>query len=153
VIGFLFRIFGVAALIELLTGANDCIPYYKPGADLPAAAGTAITGKRFIKVSANRQSGPGLSSTAEGSNYTMAQCVAGDKAVGVSMYDTPVNGKVGIVREGIVPVTSGAAVAAGQEVQSDALGKAIPLAAGKANGYCMSGVGGADLDCEILLYT
>jgi hypothetical protein len=133
--------------------ANDCIPYYKPGEDLPAAASAAITGKRFVKISGNRQSGPGLSSTAEGSNYSVAQCVAGDKAIGVSMYDAPLNGKIGVVREGVVPVTSGAAVTAGSEVQADANGKAITLAAGKANGIAMSGVGAADLDLEVLLYS
>lgn len=133
--------------------ANDCIPYYKPGADIPAACSAAVTGKRFLKVTGNRQSGPGLSSTAEGSNYQVAQCVAGDKSIGVSMYDAPINGKVGIVREGIVPVTSGAAVTAGTEVQSDANGKAITLAAGKPLGYAMSGVGAADTDLEVLLYT
>ena len=151
--GILLRFLGIGLFARLLTMANDCIPYYKPGQDLPAACSAAVIGKRFLKVSGNRQSGPGLSSTAEGSNYQVAQCVAGDKAIGVAMYDAPINGKVGVVREGIVPVTSGAAVAAGVEVQSDANGKAITLAAGKANGIAMSGVGATDLDLEVLLYT
>jgi|SRR6187431_351122 len=131
--------------------ANDCIPYRKPGEDIPFHASAAVTGKRFVKISGNRQSGPGLSATAEGSNYQMAQAVAGDRAAGVAAWDVPINGKGNCIQQGIVPVTSGAAIAAGAEVQSDANGKAITLAAGKSLGICMTGVGGADLDAEIQL--
>jgi Uncharacterized conserved protein (DUF2190) len=131
--------------------ANDLIPYFRPGQDVTGLCTAAVTGKRFVKISGNRTSGPGLSATAEGSVYRIAQAVSGDRAIGVSKYDAPINGMTGIARGGIVPVTAGAAVTAGQEVQSDALGKAIPLAAGKSLGVAMSGVGGADLDVEVAL--
>ena len=32
--------------------ANECIPLYRPGADISCTAGGAITGKTFVKVSA-----------------------------------------------------------------------------------------------------
>ena len=51
----------------------------------------------------------------------------------------------------IVPVTAGAAITAGQEVQSDATGQAIPLAAGKPAGLAMSGAA-AGADCQVKIY-
>src|SRR5215831_4376149 len=57
--------------------ANDCIPFYRPGEDVTVQASAAITGKRFIAPSGDRLSGPGLSATAEGSNYRGAHCGAG----------------------------------------------------------------------------
>lgn len=131
--------------------ANDLIPYFRPGQDITALATAAVTGKRFVRISGNRTSGPGLSATAEGSVYRAQHCDAALHPVGVSKYDAPLNGMFGIARGGIVPVTSGAAITAGQAVQSDANGKAIALAAGPKAGVAMSGVGGADLDVEVAL--
>lgn len=130
--------------------ANDLIPYFRPGQDVTGLCTAAVTGKRFVKISGNRTSGPGLSATAEGSVYRIAHANA-DRAIGVSKYDAPINGMCGVARGGIVPVTSGAAITAGAEVQADANGKAITLAAGKSLGVAMSGVGGADLDVEVAL--
>jgi Uncharacterized conserved protein (DUF2190) len=128
----------------------DSIPYKKPGEDISGHASAAITGARFLAVSGDRTSGPGLATTAEGGNYRVAHAGAGARAVGVSMYDAPINGKVGILVGGIVPVLAGAAIAAGAEVQSDATGQAITLAAGKSLGVCMSGVTGGNY-AEVLL--
>jgi hypothetical protein len=50
----------------------------------------------------------------------------------------------------IVPVTTGAAVTAGQQVQTDANGMAIPLAAGAIAGLAMSGAG-SGADCQVKL--
>jgi len=132
---------------------NECLPYYE-SSDLTFEATAAVVGKRFVAPSGNRQSGPGLSTTSEGGNYRMAHCGAGLRAAGVSGYDTAIN-KKGVV-EGqpgkIVPVTSGAAIAAGQEVQSDAVGKAVPVTTGRPVGLAMTGVGAVDLNAEIRLY-
>lgn len=107
--------------------ANDLIPLFRPGADVTAQATAIVAGKRVVKVSAAMTSGPGLSNTAEGSNIRVAQCAgATDQPFGVSKYDAPSGGKVGVVREGIVPITGGAAVTAGQAVMADANGKVIP---------------------------
>ena len=131
---------------------NECHPFHETG-DVSFQASAAVTGKRFVKISGSRQSGPGLSATAEGGNYVMAQAVSGDKAVGVAAYDSASGAKGACLGQPgkIVPVTSGAAIAAGAEVQSDALGKAITLAAGKSLGVCMTAVGAADVDAEIKL--
>lgn len=130
--------------------ANDCIPFYRPGDDITIQASAAITGKRFLAISGDRTSGPGLAATAEGSNYRAQHAGAGARAVGVSMYDVPNGGKVGMIVEGVVPVTAGAAIAAGAEVQSDGSGQAITLAAGKSLGVCMTGCG-SGADAEIML--
>ena len=132
--------------------ANDCIPFYRPGQDVTAQCSAAVTGKRFVKISGNRTSGPGLAATSEGSNYLVAPAAAGDRAFGVAKFDAPINAKVGVIVSGaIVPVRTGAALTAGQEVQSDATGQAIPLAAGKALGLAVNGAASA-ADVEVLLY-
>jgi hypothetical protein len=145
----------VSAFIKILgfiglLGLVDAIPFKKPGEDFSGHATAAVTGARFLAISGDRTSGPGLSSTAEGANYRVAHCGAGLRAIGVSMYDAPINGKVGILAGGIVPVLAGAAITAGQEVQSDATGQAIPLAAGKSLGVAMAGAAGAAF-CEVML--
>jgi hypothetical protein len=74
----------------------------------------------------------------------VAQCVAGDRAFGVAGFDGANAGDVIPVINGpgiVVPMNAGAAITAGQEVQSDANGDAIPLAAGKSNGMALSGAG------------
>lgn len=107
--------------------ANDCIPLFRPGVDITAQASAAVTGKRVVKISGNITSGPGLSATAEGSNPRVAHCSgAADVPFGVSKYDAVINGKVGVIREGIVPVTAGAPITAGQQVMADANGQVIP---------------------------
>lgn len=146
--------------------ANECIPYKLPGISVSAKASAAITGKRFVKISGNRTGGGGegaagattvgvgLSTDLE-NLYLVAQCVAKDQCFGVSGFDAAINGELKVYKKAagvIVPVTSGAAIAAGAEVESDAEGKAITLAAGKALGYCLNGVSGANKDTEIILY-
>lgn len=132
--------------------ANECIPYYQPGAGITGKASAAITGKRFVKISGARTGGPALS--ADLANvHTVAQAGAGERAIGVAAHDIasgslgPLHTQPGIV----VPVTSGAAITAGAEVQADASGKAIPLAAGKSLGVNLATVAGADVDAEIKL--
>lgn len=146
--------------------ANECVPYKLPAISVSAKATAAIAGKRFIKISGNRTGGGGegaagattvgvgLSTDLE-NLYQVAQCVAKDNCFGVSGYDTPINGEVKVYKKAagiIVPVTAGAAIVAGVEVESDAEGKAITLAAGRALGMCLNAVSGANKDAEILLY-
>lgn len=136
--------------------ANDCIPFYTPAFDLPVQVTAAVLGKRFMKISAARTSGPGLATTADGGNYKVATCGAGQIGIGVSKYDQSViGGKCGLHRIGIVPVVAGANLTAGQDVMSDAAGAAVPWtsAASEANkrlgtavNDCLSGA-----DAEIAL--
>jgi hypothetical protein len=107
--------------------ANDCIPLYRPGEDITAQATAAVTGKRIVRISGAMTSGPLLAATAEGSNVRVAHCAgATDNPFGVSKYDAASGGKVGVIREGVVPITAGAAVTSGQQVMADATGQAIP---------------------------
>lgn len=130
--------------------ANDCIPYKRPGQDLSAKASAAVTGKRFVKVTGNRTSGPGLAATGEGSVYTMGPNTAGVRAAGVAAWDAALGEIFNVICAGVVPVTAGAAITAGQEVESDATGQAIPLASGKALGVALSGASSGQ-DAEIML--
>lgn len=133
--------------------ANECIPYKESGSAITFKATAAVTGKRFVAPSGNRTGGPGLS-TDLANVYQCAHAGAGAHAIGVSKYDVA-NGALGGAHASagmIVPVTAGAALAAGQAVQSDANGQAIPLAAGVKLGVCMNGAaGGADAEIRLAL--
>ena len=132
--------------------ANEAIYFWTPGKNLPCHAGAAITGKLLVVISANRQSGPGLSATAEGGNYVISQAGAGVKALGVAAHDAAIGTKVSVLRGGVIPVRAGAAIAAFQEVESNANGEVIPKASGVAVGFAMTGAG-SGADAEIMFYT
>jgi hypothetical protein len=85
--------------------------------------------------------------------YRMAHCGAGLKPAGVAKYDVASGAKGGVHGQPgkIVPVTTGAAITAGQQVQSDASGQAIVLAAGVPAGLAMSGAA-LGADCQVKLY-
>lgn len=134
---------------------NDATPYKEDGSALTFKATANVTGKRFVRFSANRTGGPGLS-TDLANVYQGAHCGAGLKATGVSKWDAA-NGSLGEVhsRPGmVVPVTAGGVLAAGQEVQSDANGKAIVWDGTVASAKCGQVLNGAaaDADAEIRLY-
>lgn len=146
--------------------ANECIPYKIPGETFTAKASAAVKGKRFVKISGNRTGGGGqgaagattvgvgLSSDVE-NLYQVAQCVAKDQCIGVAGWDAAITAELKVYGKGhgvILPVVAGAAIVAGAEVESDAEGRAITLAAGKALGICMTAVAAANEDAEILVY-
>lgn len=138
--------------------ANDCIPFKRDGYDITCMVTAAVTGKRCVVVSATRSSGPALSATAEGSVYKVATAGAGARPLGVAAWDQPtVNGFVNVIRKGIVPITAGAAITAGQEVMSDASGKVVPWTSAVNEANKKVGLAMADAalnaDAEILLYT
>ena len=113
--------------------ANECIALYDDGEDITVHAGSAITGKRFVKVSAAKQS------DALGGNIVAAPAGAGEHPIGVAGYDIASGSKGPVLRgHKIVPITCGAAVTAGAAVMSDANGKAVTWtsAASEANRRC-----------------
>ena len=120
--------------------ANECYPFYIPGGDLTGHATAAITGKRFLALSGDRQSGPGLAATAEGGNYKVAHATAAGYAIGVSDRDTALGGKVKVYCDFgyIVPVEAGADLDAGELVQVGTNGVAVPYTTGVPVGRCMT---------------
>lgn len=118
--------------------------------DITAHATGAVVGKTFAAISGPLPNPLDITSTAlpttyDPGNIQVATCGAGLKAVGVFAYDQVSGGTVPLKRGKVVPVTAGANITAGQEVQSDAAGKAIPLASGKALGIAWdSALSGAD---------
>ena len=133
--------------------ANDCIPFHEPGDKITVSAAAALTGKRCVAISANRQSGPGLSNTSEGGNLVVNYPAAGAKIFGVLAHDVALNGKVAVFRGNgyIVPITCAANLTANQEVEVDASGRVIVKAAGVAIGYAVNAATSGN-DAEIALY-
>lgn len=113
--------------------ANECIPFRVPGLTITVKAGSAITGKRFVKITAVRTGGGagGLSTDVQNVPVAGPCSVAGEAALGVAKYDIASGGLGGVYKLAsgvIVPIKAGANITAGQEVQTDASGQAIPYA-------------------------
>lgn len=126
--------------------ANENPGVYEPGQDLSAHCSAAVTGRRFLKISGNRQ-------TADGSNQiTVNHATAAGRACGVSDRDAASGAKVGVKRGNsrVVFVDVVGTVAAFGEVEVGANGTAVPKSAGVAVGYAITGV--ADAVGEISLY-
>lgn len=133
---------------------NEAIQFYKPGMDITGHTTAAVIGKRFVAISGDRQSGPGLSAMAnvdDGSNYRVAHAAAAGRIFGVAAHDAAINKKVNVIRGGVVPVTTGAAIAAFAEVEVGANGTAVPKATGIAVGYALTAATSGG-DAEISLY-
>lgn len=138
---------------------NEAIHYYEPGTRITGKASAGITGKRFLKISGNRTSGPLVQSTqsndtTEGGVYQVAQATANtDFVIGVAGWDAASGELVPIISEGVVTVTSGAAITAGLPVMTDAAGKVITATGASARvvGVAMTAASGADVDAEIKL--
>lgn len=84
--------------------------------------------------------------------------MSGSAVFGVAGWDLPANsgdlsvGKVYCFGRGLIlPITCGANITAGVEVQTDASGRAITLAAGKAIGLALDSASSGN-ECEILFY-
>lgn len=126
--------------------ANESIPLYRPGADITCLTTAAVTGKTFVNVS-----GPVI--PASGTLTRVATAAAAAKALGVAAYDAASGAEVAVLCGGqVVPVTCGAAVTAGAEVEVGTTGRAITLAAGKAVGKALSTTTAADTDLFVQLY-
>lgn len=135
--------------------ANLCTPYYEPGGRLTFEATGAVTGKRFINPSANRDAGPALNTDTGGGNIKCAHASANGQAVGVAEFDVA-SGSLGsmIATPGaVVPVTADGAISAGARVMVGTAGKAKAAATGGIPvGVAMSGASDG-ADCQVQLFT
>lgn len=120
--------------------ANECIPLFTEGDQVTFKAAAAVTGKKFVDISAAADAASGV--------LQVTPPAAGGKVSGVAAFDAPVNGLVTLLRDrgSVVPVTAGGTVAFGAEVQVDATGAVVTLSSGVAVGRAWSaGASGADV--------
>lgn len=101
---------------------TDCTPLWDEGDTLTCHAAAAVIGCRFVSCTTGRTEG----------NPTVQHTAAGGDVFGVAARDKNLGEKVMVhrSRDIIAPVEAGAALTAGQLVQSDAVGRAIPYVAG-----------------------
>lgn len=126
---------------------NECIPYFEPATRPTGRCTAAVRGKRFVSSSATIPGGP-----IGTENIRVAESAAGAHSIAVAAYDGAINEEIPLLRgHMIVPVTAGAALTAGTAVQTDATGRAIPLAAGVKLGVCVSDQATVDSDVAIAL--
>lgn len=115
----------------------DCVPFFEPGQDPTLHASAAVEGCRFVSIIT------GVNAVDD--NAQCAHTGAGLKAFGVAARTKAIGEKVMAYRHGVVPVLAGAALAHGQGVESDAQGRAIPLAAGVRCGTVMADAANATM--------
>lgn len=122
---------------------NPLHDIYNPGTDITAVASAAITGKTVVKIAGPMKSGL----------LQVAPAAAGDAAIGIAKYDVAPGEQVGIARGAgrIVTITAGAAITAGQEVETGADSTITPLANGKAIGIAVDNADSGS-DAKISLY-
>lgn len=140
--------------------ANDCIPWLEDADRITAQATAAVTGKRFVNASAARTSGPlipataqvGASDPTDGGRIQAAHAAAAGHALGVSSWDAAIGEGFTIIAEGVVPVTAGAAITAGDAIEVGANGTAVPLATGVKVGVAVdSTANGADAQIKLIV--
>lgn len=131
--------------------ADECIAFKEPADRITVRAATALTGKRTVILTGN-ETADLLPSCGRGA-------AAADHVLGIAEQTAAAGTNVGCitVESGhIVPVTSGAALAVGDKVVSDATGRAVAAAPAAGTsiecfGTVMTAVGAADLDAKIKL--
>jgi len=139
---------------------NEVIPFYE-GAyaqELTVHFDAAVGGGRFCGPLTSYQAGgsPGLSTGAEGGNLRTAGVpAAGGEVAGVVAWDVALGKKGKIIRGAgvMLPCKSGAAVAVGNDLEVDNLGRVVPwVTPGVKVGKAHSAVGAADLDVVVELF-
>lgn len=105
--------------------------FYRSGDRVTGVATAAITGGQVLKVSAAR---------ADGENIHVAPAGVGDVVFGVAGLDAANGATVPVIRDGIVGLTTGAAVTAGESVEVAANGTVIPLNTGVAIGVAVDDI-------------
>lgn len=127
--------------------ANECIPLYSPGTEIPCQASAAVTGKRFVHVSG--AASPALTA---GGNIPVAHATAAGAVTGVSAYDAASGAKLSVIRGSgiVVPVTAGGTIAVGAQVEVGTSGQGVTNSAGRAVGIALSAAtSGNDFFCQL----
>lgn len=129
--------------------ANESIPVFEPGDRVTGVATAAVRGKRFLMVSATPVGGPTGTE-----NIGVAEATAGVRAVGVACHDAAINEMVPMHNDhSWVLMPAGAALTAGQEVQSDGEGRPIGVTTGRPLGLACSTQSTVGSDVLIKLYS
>lgn len=103
-------------------------------------ATAALVGKTFVAIAVGGRD----------QNPNLATAAAGKRAFGVAGWDVALGEKVTVFKRGIVSVTAGAALSAGDEVEVGAAGKAIKLDTGTAVGQVLADAAiGADAAVDL----
>ena len=127
--------------------ANECIPLFRPGADITCQTTVAVIGKRFVDISATRDATTGLIKVAPAAASTTI------KAFGVAAYDqATVGGRVAVINGPgqIVPVQAAGAITAGADVEVGAAGQVVAKTTGVAVGKAVeTGSNGNDVFIEL----
>lgn len=110
--------------------ANECQPLFDPGDAHTCFARRAVIGKRFVTISGARSAD--LVQVAPAGDGGTGQTPT---VQGVAGRDVAASANVTVYREGIVPITAGGTVAAGDPVTFDSVGRAV-----KATGTTGAGV-------------
>lgn len=119
---------------------NSAIPFYSEGYIFTCHAAQDLAGKRFVTLAGNQLD-----------DRPTVGYAAGGRPLGVSAYDVVLGGGVTVYRApSVMPVTAGAALTAGQEVGSDAEGRAVPAGAGTGIGLALADCAEGD-DAKIAL--
>lgn len=121
----------------------ESILVYAPGATLTGQATAPVVKSTFVGISGNRN--------ANGRNVSVATATAAGKSFGVAAHDADTGELVTVHRAGTVRVVTAGVLAAFDEVEVGATGKAVKLTTGKAVGYAINGVASGAL-AEIHLY-
>lgn len=126
----------------MATGDNGILPLFEEADRLTCRVTAAVTAGHFVLPSGNFEGGPALSTSTPlvgGNNIQVAHATAAGPKLGVAQWDAAADGdRVGVATEGIWPVVSSGAIAAGAEVEVGAAGVAVTIASGKAVGLAVS---------------
>lgn len=126
--------------------ANECIPLFRPGADITCQTTGAVIGKRFVDISATRDAVTGLIKVAAAAASTTI------RAFGVAAYDAASGGRVAVITGPghIVPVQAAGAITAGVDVEVGAAGQVVARTTGVAVGRAVeTGSNGNDVLIEL----
>lgn len=97
--------------------ATDLVPFFLEGGNVTTRVEAAIIGKRVAAISGPLEDDLALISPAG----------AGDVPFGVAARDGAIGDDLLVVREGVLPITAGGAITAGQAVKPAAGGKVVPV--------------------------